>query len=116
MLIAQSGEGTGWVYMSEHVEMSGGTATPPTACSPAANRMRAHRRRQVLWEEMKCYGWHFLAQGRIERHRELITDSLFVKLCVTIAHSSVPENRFKEKFVVYRGCKKFRGQPHEPRS
>jgi hypothetical protein len=52
---------------------------------------------------MKEYGWHFFAQGRIERHRELITDSLSLRLCVTIAHSSVPENRFKEKFAEYRG-------------
>jgi hypothetical protein len=31
--------------MSEHVEMSGGTTTPPISCSPA-NRMRAHRQRR----------------------------------------------------------------------
>jgi len=30
----------------QHAEMSNGTATPPTACSPAANRMRAHRDRR----------------------------------------------------------------------
>jgi hypothetical protein len=40
MLIAQSGEGTGWVYMSEHVEMSSGTALAPPqpiACAPTAD-------------------------------------------------------------------------------
>jgi hypothetical protein len=33
--------------MSEDAETSGGTTSPPISCSPAANRMRAHRQRQV---------------------------------------------------------------------
>ena len=45
-LIAQGNEQAGWVYMSEHAEMSGGPATAPTACSAAAQRMRAHRKRR----------------------------------------------------------------------
>jgi hypothetical protein len=32
--------------MSEHTEMSSGTATTPITCSAAANRMRAHRDRR----------------------------------------------------------------------
>ena len=32
--------------MSEHAEMSTGTMTPATACSAAAERMRAHRDRR----------------------------------------------------------------------
>jgi hypothetical protein len=32
--------------MSEHAEMSGGPTTPPIACSAAARRMRAHRKRR----------------------------------------------------------------------
>jgi hypothetical protein len=32
--------------MSEHVETSSGPATPPIACSAAAQRMRAHRKRR----------------------------------------------------------------------
>src|SRR5262249_17174703 len=45
-LIAQSSEETGWVYMSEHAEISSGLTTPPIVCSPAARRMRAHRKRR----------------------------------------------------------------------
>jgi hypothetical protein len=32
--------------MSEHTEMSNGPASPPIACSAAAERMRAHRKRR----------------------------------------------------------------------
>jgi len=32
--------------MSQHAEMSSGPASPPIACSAAAQRMRAHRKRR----------------------------------------------------------------------
>lgn len=32
--------------MSQHAEMSSGPTTPPIACSAAAQRMRAHRKRR----------------------------------------------------------------------
>jgi hypothetical protein len=32
--------------MSEHAEMTSGPTTPPIACSAAAQRMRAHRKRR----------------------------------------------------------------------
>jgi hypothetical protein len=43
---AQSGEGTGWVYVSEHSEMSSGSTAPSSTCSAAAKRMRYHRERR----------------------------------------------------------------------
>ena len=38
--------------MSEDAETSGGPATPPISCSPAANRMRYHRERRR--EGLRC--------------------------------------------------------------
>src|SRR5262249_36520993 len=45
-LTARNSEGTGWVYMSEQAEISSGPTNPPVACSAAARRMRAHRKRR----------------------------------------------------------------------
>ena len=38
--------------MSEQAEMSSGPTSPPTACSAAAQRMRAHRQRRR--EGLRC--------------------------------------------------------------